>query len=166
MKVQLARCPDCGAALDSRAARPLAVCPRCPTAVRLADGARLPTFRPRGDNEPLRLAFYLFDCESRPPLWVAAFRCFQQASRADLDALLTAAGHAPPLEPAPLGALCARTPDEAERLALARQRDPGRSVPRLVSLAVLREGDSIVEPVTGWRVLRSLLAPAPTEPPG
>lgn len=166
MKVRLARCPDCAAALDALAGRPIAACPRCPCAVALADGARLPTFRPRGDGAPLRLAFYLFDRESRPPLWIAAFHCFQQATRADLDALLTAAGHGPSLEPAPLGAPCARTPEQAARVALERQLDPGRAAPRLVSLAVFDEGDSVVEPVTGWRVLRSLLAPAPTAPAG
>jgi hypothetical protein len=164
VKVQLARCPDCAAALDAQAVRPLACCPRCPCAVALADGARQPSFRPRGDGAPLRLAFYLFDRESRPPLWIAAFRCFQQATRADLDALLTAAGHAPILEPAPLGALCARSPEQAARVALERQHDPGRCAPRLVSLAVFHDSDSVVEPVTGWRVLRSLLAPAPIEP--
>ncbi|MCL4822014.1 MAG: hypothetical protein KJ067_23040 [Vicinamibacteria bacterium] len=158
--LRLARCPRCGSPLEVAAARPLAPCPRCPCAVRLDDGLALDTFRPRDDDAPLRLAFYRFDRGARSPLWAAAFRCFHQASRVDLDALLTERGHRPPLVPAPLAAGVARTAEEAARLALLRQRDPGREPPRLCSLAVVRDGDQVVEPVTGWRVLASLLAPA------
>lgn len=158
--LRLARCPRCATPLDVAAARPLAPCPRCPCAVRLDDGLALDTFRPRDDDAPLRLAFYLFDRDPRPPLWTAAFRCFHQASRVDLDALLTERGHRPLLGPAPLAAGVARTAEEVARLALLRQRDPGREPPRLCSLAVVREGDEIVEPVSGWRVLASLIAPA------
>jgi hypothetical protein len=154
------RCPRCARPLDVAAARPLAPCPRCPVAVRLEDGAMFETFRPRDDDAPLRLAFYLFDRGPRPPLWAAAFRCFQQASRPDLDALLGARGHAPELVPGPLAAGVARTAEEAARLALLRQRDTGRERPRLCSLGVVRDGDQVVEPVSGWRVLASLLAPA------
>jgi len=91
-------------------------------------------------------------------VWVAGFRCFNQPQRPDVDRMLTQLGHDPPLEEAPLGARLARGPGEARALA-TRWARPGPDEPRLVSLEAREEDGHVVEPVTGWRMLTSLVRP-------
>lgn len=89
---------------------------------------------------------------------MAGFRCFNQPQRPDVDRMLTERAHDPPLEEAPLGARLARGPGEARALAAIRAR-PGPDEPRLVSLEAREEDGHVVEPVTGWRMLASLVRP-------
>jgi hypothetical protein len=163
LQIRLRRCPACRSALLGDAGRAFLVCPDCPTALAFGSAEPVPTFRPRpeetaGDS---RLAFWLFRSESfRAPLWVAAYRCFNQPARPDLDVLLTERRHEPALAPAPLGALLARGPEEAAAIQSARWgKVTAAEPPRLVSLAVLREGDLLREPITGWSVLAKLVRP-------
>ncbi len=157
LKVVVARCPRCSATLAAEPGRAWLVCGACPTARDGLSGQAVTTYRPAGDPGDPRLPFWLFADGPRRD-WVAAYRCAQAPGRRDLDVMLTEAGHAPELEPAPLGALLARGLAQA-RDALIRRGQPPAVSPRLVSLAVRLEDGHLVEPVTGFRVLARLIRP-------
>lgn len=163
LTIRLRRCPTCRSAMQGDAGRAFLACPECPVALATGSTEPIPTFRPRSEEAAgdCRLAFWLF-CSGpdRAPLWIAAFRCFNQPARPDVDVLLTQRRHDPRLQPAPLGALLARGPEEAAVILKARWgMVTGPEAPQLVSLAVQHDGDLLREPITGWSVLAKLVRP-------
>jgi hypothetical protein len=150
--------------LAGDAGRAWLTCPLCPVAIEVGSAETIPTFRPRAEphSDGPRLAFWLFRLgPDRAPVWIAAFRCFNQPSRPDLDVMLTGMRHDPQLEPAPLGTRLARGPQEAAAI-LAVRRGPSLAAqtPQLVALAVEHEGDLLHERLTGWSMLTKLVRPS------
>jgi hypothetical protein len=147
------------------AGRAWLACPRCPVAIEAGSPEEIPTFRPGAESRTTgsRLAFWLFRIgPDRTPVWIAAFRCFNQPSRPDLDLMLTHMRHDPQLEPAPLGARLARGPQEAAAILSVRHGPLlAAETPQLVSLTVEHEGDLLHERLTGWSMLARLVRPLP-----
>ncbi|MCU0241203.1 MAG: hypothetical protein MUF51_02120 [Vicinamibacteria bacterium] len=149
------------------AGRAWLACPLCPTAIEAGASQAIRTYRPGAELRDAgpRLAFWLFRVDpGRAPIWIAAFRCFNQPSRPDIDMMLTTLRHDPPLDPAPLGARLARGPQEAAAiLAVRDHRSIAAEAPQLVSLSVECEGARLHERLTGWSMLAQLVRPSPLE---
>lgn len=162
--VALRRCPACGGVLEGIAGVAWMTCGDCPTAWDLftEPHTRLATHHPAGEAGPAaaRLPFFHFrDAGGGNAVWLPAYRAAVPGS--SVATALTERGHAPDLVSAPLGSAVARGPAEALALFAALRSGAAPDPPLLVSLALRRTGDALVEPVTGLSLPAARLLPRP-----